>query len=233
MISSNGTEDTISYFLKLIRMQNRDISPEIFMSDKDHAQMNAIRRQYPNAALFLCWWHVLHAWRQHFVTTSFPELWELLKKWIRIEDTDEFWEYWKKIKVVTPPSLIEYFESYRLGDNTKLWSAIWRKDRTVFQECDTNMLVEAWHHLLKGTFMEGKRNRRLDHLIHILVDRAIPYFIQRHRRQEFGFEGGDLEVEERMNIEERSKHIMIQDITAVLSEDKVYLVKSQSKYQPQ
>jgi MULE transposase domain len=202
MISSNGTEDTINFFLKSIRTQSPSVFPEIFMSDKDHAQMNAIRCQYPKAALFLCWWHVLHAWRQHFVTTSYPELWELLKKWIRIEDQTEFWEYWAEIKALAPASVIQYFETYWLqGDNIQLWSAIYRKERTVFQECDTNMLVEAWHHLLKGTFMEGKRNRRLDHLIHILIDRAIPYFIQRHRRQEFGFEGGDLKVEKRLNIE--------------------------------
>ena len=91
------------------------------------------------------------------------------------------------------------------------------------------MLVEAWHHLLKGNFMEGKRNRHLDHLIYILVDQAIPFFIQRHRRQEFGFEGGDLEVEERLRIEGCAKSIKIEDITAVAEEDKVYLVKSQSK----
>ncbi|KAF8961834.1 hypothetical protein BDZ97DRAFT_1641064, partial [Flammula alnicola] len=98
---------------------------------------------------------------------------------------------------IAPPSVVTYFETYWLGDNIKLWSAVFRKDRTIFQLCDTNMLVEAWHHLLKGNFMQGKRNRRLDHLIHILVDHAIPHFIHRHRRQEFGFEGGDLEVQER------------------------------------
>ncbi|KAF8170157.1 hypothetical protein BJ912DRAFT_997691 [Pholiota molesta] len=45
--------------------------------------MNSIQLVYPKATLFLCWWHVLHAWQQHFVTSSFPELWDLLKKWIR------------------------------------------------------------------------------------------------------------------------------------------------------
>lgn len=65
----------------------------------------------------------------------------------------------------------------------------------------------SWHHLLKGNFMQGKRNRRLDHLLHILVDKAIPYFIHRHRRQEFGFKGPDLEVKKRIDIESRSQTI--------------------------
>ncbi|KAF9552751.1 hypothetical protein CPC08DRAFT_601808, partial [Agrocybe pediades] len=102
-----------------------------------------------------------------------------------------------------PASVVEYFKSYWLKDDTlKLWTAIYRQDHSIFQNCDTNMLVEAWHHLLKGTFLEGKRNRRLDHLIYVLNQRAIPYFIERHRRQEFGFEGGDLEVQKRIAIEE-------------------------------
>ncbi len=91
------------------------------------------------------------------------------------------------------------------------------------------MLIKAWHHLLKGNFMEGKQNQCLNHLIYILVDQAIPFFIQWHRHQEFGFEGGDLEVEEQLRIKSCAKSIKIEDITAVADEDKVYLVQSQSK----
>ncbi|KAF8170158.1 hypothetical protein BJ912DRAFT_827015, partial [Pholiota molesta] len=69
----------------------------------------------------------------------------------------------------------------------------------------------------------------LDHLIFILIERTIPYFIHRHRRQEFGFEGGDLEVEERLKIEERAKTIPPEHIIATPNEDKIYFVKSQSK----
>ncbi|KAF8206097.1 hypothetical protein K438DRAFT_1578409, partial [Mycena galopus ATCC 62051] len=50
------------------------------------------------------------------------------------------------------------------------------------------------HHLLKGKFLEEKRNRRVDHLLHVLVNKAIPYFIGKHRRQDSGFEGSDPEV---------------------------------------
>jgi len=47
----------------------------------------------------------------------------------------------------------------------------------------------------------------LDHLIHILVDKAVPYFIHQHRRQDFGFEGADLETQERLKIEKVAKLI--------------------------
>lgn len=143
MISSNGTEDTIHFFLKTIRLQNPDTIPELFMSDKDHAQMNAIQRAYPESALLLCWWHVLHAWQQHFVPTQFPELWQLLKGWIRIIDEVKFRECWAQIQAIAPKSFIAYLKTYWIND-IKLWSAVFRKHRNIFQTCDTNMLVEAY-----------------------------------------------------------------------------------------
>ena len=229
MVSSNGTEDTIGFFLQSIRVQNPTVIPKYFMSDKDHAQMNAIKRRYPESAILLCWWHVLHAWQQHFVITVHPEVWDLLKKWVRMTDRAAFWQQWERIKSLAPESVVEYLQMYWMGDeNIKLWSAIYRADQNVFQLCDTNMLVEAWHHLLKGTFMQGKRNQRLDHLIHILVDQAIPHFIHKHRRQEFGFEGADLEVKKRLKIEECAKSIKSEQIKSVVEEPDVYQVQSGS-----
>lgn len=228
MISSNATEDTIKYFLNLIRAQNPGILPEYFMSDKDHAQINAIRAAYHESTVLLCWWHVLHAWQQHFVITSFPELWKQLKKWVRITDRDEFWAAWEEIKKEAPESVISYLRTYWLND-IKLWSAVYRQDRNIFQLCDTNMLVEAWHHLLKGTFMQGKRNRRLDQLIHTLINVAIPHFIHRHHRQLHGFEGPDLEIKKMLEIESRAKSVAEHLITPCLDEPDVYVVKSASK----
>jgi len=109
-----------------------------------------------------------------------------------------------------------------------MWSAIYWTDRTIFQLCDTNMLVKAWHHLLKGTFMQGKRNWCLDHLIHILVNQAIPHFIHKHHWQEFGFEGADLEVKKWLEIEEPTKSIRPDQIKAT-EEANIYKVLSGSK----
>lgn len=87
-----------------------------------------------------------------------------------------------------------------------------------------------WHHLLKGNFLQGKRNRRLDHLLYVLVKVAVPYFIQRHRRQAFGFEGPDLEARRRIEIEERAKSIPLSTIAHETDEpgSQVFLVQSQS-----
>jgi len=65
------------------------------------------------AMLLLCWWHVLHVWQQHFITTSFPELWDVLKSWIRITDETKFNKSWAKVQ----ESFTEYIITY--------WLLVW------------------------------------------------------------------------------------------------------------
>ncbi|KAI0262855.1 hypothetical protein BC834DRAFT_783524, partial [Gloeopeniophorella convolvens] len=75
------------------------------------------------------------------------------------------------------------------------WMGWLRLHRTIFQEGDTNMLIEAYHHVLKSTWLDGKRNRRVDHLLHTLVENMLPTYenrYHRHRRQGLGFEGPNL-----------------------------------------
>ncbi|KAF8056883.1 hypothetical protein FPV67DRAFT_1364408, partial [Lyophyllum atratum] len=68
----------------------------------------------------------------------------------------------------------------------------------------------------------------LDHLLHVLVEEAVPYFIQRHRRQQFGFEGPDLEVQRRIEIENRAQSIARSHISHDKDQE-IYLVQSQTK----
>lgn len=83
---------------------------------------------------------------------------------------------------------------------TDMWSAVHRKNRHIFELIDTNMLIEAWHHVLKGKFMKGRRNRRMDHLLHILIDEVVPYYAQKQLRQRHGFEGLNLEMKRRRDV---------------------------------
>lgn len=55
--------------------------------------------------------------------------------------------------------------------------------------------------------MEGKRNRRLDQLISILIREVIPYYAQKQLRQKHGFEGLNLEMAERRDVLERARKI--------------------------
>ncbi|KAJ7767491.1 hypothetical protein DFH07DRAFT_736904, partial [Mycena maculata] len=228
MICSNGTGKTIDYFLVHIRLQNPDTDPRRFMSDRDPAQMGKIIVRYPISQLLLCWWHAPHAWQKHIVIAHYPELWEKLKKWYRLTDETEFQSCWEEIKELSPPSVIDYFEKYWLGDKwVPLWSGVYCQDRTVYEEGDTNMLVEAWHHILKTIHMNGMRNRRVNQLIHTLLNITLPHYIAIHRAQQFGFQGPDLGLQAHNEIHKRARTITSESIEEIES-GRIFTVKSQS-----
>ncbi|KAJ7306159.1 hypothetical protein DFH08DRAFT_622790, partial [Mycena albidolilacea] len=104
-----------------------------------------------------------------------------------------------------PPKFVVYLKQYWMPAHVvRMWSAVHRKDRTIFECCDTNMLIEAWHHVLKSKFLQGKRNRRLDLLLSKLLTGVLPYYALKQRRQELGFEGPDIEVKKRQDICKRA-----------------------------
>ena len=107
MISSNAKAVTINYYLATLRKRNPKVIPKKIMSDFDWAQINSVRLWYTESQLLLCWWHVLHAWQQHIIIYHYRELWELLKKWIRLIEESEFNEYWAKIQSLAPQSFID------------------------------------------------------------------------------------------------------------------------------
>ncbi len=74
MLSSNGTEATIQYFLNFVKMRSLEITPRITMSDHDQVQMNAIKAMYPGTTLLLCWWHMLHTMRMQKNSRSFGNM---------------------------------------------------------------------------------------------------------------------------------------------------------------
>ena len=144
MLASSGTEETISYFLSLVREQSPSVIPIHIMSDRDFAQINTCMCQFPTAIILLCWWHVLHAWQQHLAISRHPELWKLLKALVRIESTADFDATVGQIQTLAPPDFLVYLKEYWLPPKyVIMWSAVYRKGRTVYELSDTNMLIEA------------------------------------------------------------------------------------------
>ena len=54
--------------------------------------------------------------------------------------------------------------------------------------------------MLKSHFLDGKRNRRIDFLIHTLVNEMVPYYQNRHAQQAVGLEGPDLAEKRRRQL---------------------------------
>ena len=153
MLSSNGTQATIEFFLNLIKSQSPKISPSIFMMDHNHAQVNAICTAFSECQhVFYCWWHVLRIIHTHFNTKEFPKLWTLIQYWVRVTDSNKFNSCWTQIKEDTevPKSVAEYI-AWEWLPHKDMWSAVSHQNQTIFEEGNTNMLLEVYiitHYLL-------------------------------------------------------------------------------------
>jgi hypothetical protein len=82
--------------------------------------------------------------RCHFVITEFPELWEKVQAWVRTDDLAEFSRLWNEIS--SDPSVPQSFVKYLTEEwipVRHLWSRCARKNASIFEEGDTNMLLEA------------------------------------------------------------------------------------------
>ncbi|KAJ7900815.1 hypothetical protein B0H13DRAFT_1622250 [Mycena leptocephala] len=142
--STNGTQATIYYFLKLHHLRNPLTIPRNIISDFDWGQINACWAAY-HSFILLCWWHVLHSWQKHFHIDAHPELWDLLKRWLRMTEKSEFDAAWVKIQNIAPVSFVDYLKKYWMLEKVvRMWSGLYRTERDIFEACDTNMLIEAY-----------------------------------------------------------------------------------------
>jgi len=179
------------------------------MTDRDQAQIAALEIVFPQSRILLCTWHVLRAIRSHFVTSQFQGLWEKIKAWVKTEDIAKFFTIWEDISSdpSVPESVVKYLKAEWLPVLHR-WSMIGRKNRSIYEEGNTNMLIEAYvvyylseiiklinsryHHVLKTHCLGGKRNRRVDYVIQALVVDFLPEIKSRHGRQLVNLEGPDL-----------------------------------------
>jgi hypothetical protein len=245
MLASSMKMEVVKFFLNWVQATSLDIRPSIFMSDCDQAQIVAIEQAYPLSWIFLCTWHVLRAMWCHFVTDNFKLLWEKVQIWVKTSDSAKFSRIWDEISSdpLVPKSLIEYFKTEWIPV-TQMWSRVSRQNRHIFEEGDTNMLIEAYvilsvaisivlkqlsryHHVLKSRWLDGKRNCHLDHIVFTLVKSADPYYQFRHERQEAGLDGLNLEKSHQKDIEDMAKTITRDLIESF--DDSQFHVASQTK----
>jgi transposase-like protein len=147
MLTSSATMESIHFFLCWIRDASPTVRPAVIMTDRDQAQINALREAYPHSQIWLCIWHVLRAMRAHFSTDQFQILWERVKALVKTEDMGEFSAIWEEIQAdpSVPQSFIDYMKTNWMP-YYHMWSKVVRKNRPIHLEGDTNMLIEAYAH---------------------------------------------------------------------------------------
>jgi hypothetical protein len=145
MLSSKGTTGTIAFFVNWVKEASPEVLPKIIMTDRDQAQIAALKIVYPDSRVLLCIWHVLRAFRSHFVTEQFQALWGKVKTWVKTEDKKECDDIWKEIS--SDPNVPESFVNYLVANwmpDSAMWTVSTRTERSILEEGDTNMLIEAY-----------------------------------------------------------------------------------------
>jgi MULE transposase domain len=145
MLMPNATTNSISFFLHWVKEASPTVQPAVIMMDRNQAQINTIQQEYPQSQTFLCTWHVLRVMRSHFATNEFQALWDKIKAWVKTDDLAEFYTLWDEIS--SDPSVLQSVVKY-LGAEwlpvCHLWSKAARKNISIFEEGDTNMLIEVY-----------------------------------------------------------------------------------------
>ena len=162
-------------FFEAIKGNVGEIDPLWFMSDDADQFYNAwIGTFQYKPKRILCSWHVLRAWRKHLRSISNydkeEEVYQILKVLMDETDLEKFKlmqenaiRNWKTDNSTT--QFAEYFES-QYKSRYSQWAACCRLSSGV----NTNMFVEAFHHVLKYKFLKGVKNKRVDALIHSLLE---------------------------------------------------------------
>ena len=145
MIASNGTTDTIAFFVGWVRDASPAVRPAVIMTDRNRAQINTLKAVYPDSQILLCKWHVLRAMQSHFNTNEFLDLWAKVKAFVNASESRVFAKLWVEIldDPSVPQSFVQYMRSEWLPE-AKMWSLVMRKNCSILEEGDTNMLLEAY-----------------------------------------------------------------------------------------
>lgn len=171
-----STVDTVvlTHFFQCVQNAlSSDIRPEIFMSDDAPMFRNAWINVFgPCAHYLLCAWHVDRAWKKNL---------NLLKVEIRADVYKTLKTLMFELDVTNFKNMIESFcEMLKEDESTKgfhdyfikhyysrseMWAYCFRKGAKI----NTNMHIENFHRSLKHIYLEGKKTKRVDKVIHELI----------------------------------------------------------------
>jgi len=83
------------------------------------------------------------------------------------------------------PKVMEYFENQYFREGKTNWMLSERQG-IYYGQINTNNYVETWHRTLKVKFFQQKRQKRVDRVIHIISQLAVPYFEKKSVETELG-----------------------------------------------
>ncbi len=78
------------------------------------------------------------------MTTEFKALWTKIKALVKSDNQAVFDNLWHEINTDPsfPPSIVKYLNDMWMK-RQHMWSKVFQKNLSIFEEGDTNMLIEA------------------------------------------------------------------------------------------
>lgn len=162
--------------------------------DMSSAELNAINTVYPGVVVQWCLFHVGRAWMSKIReliklgssslnAQAHKSVITVLKKLMWEKNKPAFINMLRSFifDYQMYPEFMEYFKKkYLDNDAFTRWSSAFQPQ--IFTNMETNNYVESWHNQLKTTYLNRKRNRRVDRLVYILVNDVLPDYIQNINR---------------------------------------------------
>ena len=191
MISNKEDGITLKEFLRSLLLKTGPLHTMYFMSDDAEQYFSSWKEIYEgDPTKLLCSWHVDRAWRKNLqVIKSIDkkaDVYCCLRSILQALSISEFRKLMQQfitwmMSDTQLQSFREYFQTY-YAKRTEQWAYCYRVGTPV----NTNMSVESFHRLLKVVYLESKHNRRIDHLLSVLLRIARDKLFERIIKSEKG-----------------------------------------------
>ena len=189
-ISNKEDTTTLVQYLTAVKERVRNIDPTVFMSDDADAFYNAWQIVFGGEAKrLLCFFHVDRAWRKNLNEhiknkQDLVETYHQLRTLLTETDKSKFHvllqQFMSLIKQKFPSFYCYFSNTY--AKRAPIWATCYR----VGTVANTNMHLESFHRKLKVVYLESKQNRRLDHLLHVLLKISRDIIFESFRKFEIG-----------------------------------------------
>ncbi len=183
-ISNRETQTCLQVFLRAVLERSGELTTSIFMSDDAIQYWNAWKETYGENSTkkYLCSWHVDKSWRKGLARhvedpSARAEIYAKLRV-VMVETIEKelmaMIQHLMSYLTINYPHFAEYFQKNYLN-RIKEWSTFHRIGTLV----NTNMHIEAFHRVLKYTYLGGKQNKRIDSLLNALFKIARDKWFER------------------------------------------------------
>uniref|UniRef100_A0A8D9BAW8 MULE transposase domain-containing protein n=2 Tax=Cacopsylla melanoneura TaxID=428564 RepID=A0A8D9BAW8_9HEMI len=177
MFSNRKDTSCFELFFKKVKERVGILKPEVFMSDDDPAYYNAWTSVMgPAQNQLLCAWHVIQNFKKNIRNKVHAkpqnEKEKILEKCVSLMGEQEEENFQRSAKLLLE-ELVEDPDTRELGDylekyymkRANVWALCYRKHLGI----NTNMYLEALHKKIKYSYLNGKKVRRLDLAINVLM----------------------------------------------------------------